>query len=99
MIKVVMSEMEGNTAALSGEGVMESVGSPKEEVNLNTPVPAPYIIPSSSLYHLFFPQVSNPASEEAKENVSGEGKGREGKRRENLSCQKRRETTQLYLGR
>ena len=40
-----MSEMEGNNVALSGERIMESVGSYEEEVKLNTPVPAPHIIP------------------------------------------------------
>ena len=38
-----MLENEGNTTALSGEVNMEAVGSPKEEVRLNTPVPAPHI--------------------------------------------------------
>ena len=41
--KVVVSEKEGNTAALSGEVVMESVGGPEEEVKSNTPVPAPHL--------------------------------------------------------
>ena len=43
---------------------MESVESPEEEVNLNTPVPVPHIIPFSSWYPPFFPQVSNPIEEE-----------------------------------
>ena len=43
VIKVVSSEKEGNTPALSGEEIMESVGSPEEEVKLNTPVPAPHL--------------------------------------------------------
>ena len=38
-----MLEKEGNTAALSGERIMDSVGSPEEEVNLNNPVPAPHL--------------------------------------------------------
>ena len=33
--KVFVSEREGNTPALSGEVIMESVGSPQEEVKLN----------------------------------------------------------------
>ena len=41
---------------------MESVESPEDEVKLNTPLPAPYIIPSHSLSPPFFPQVSNPAA-------------------------------------
>ena len=52
---------------------MESVGGPEEEVKLNTPIPAPHIIPSYYSYSPFFPQVSNPAAEDANENVSGEG--------------------------
>ena len=76
---------------------MESVGIPKEEVKLNTPVTAPYIIPSSCLSTPFFPQVSNPAAKEANENVSGEGEGTEEAR--NLSCRKSRETPQLNLER
>ena len=55
---------------------MESVRIPKEEVKLNTPVTTPYIIPSSYSSTPFFPQVSNPAAEEANENVSGEGEGK-----------------------
>ena len=46
--KFVVSEKEGNTADLSGDRIMESVESPEEEVNLNTPVPVPHIIPFSS---------------------------------------------------
>ena len=72
-----MSEKEGNTLVLSGERILELVGSPEEEVQLNTPVPAPHIISSSSSPPSFFPQASNPAAEEAKENVSGEGEGTE----------------------
>ena len=56
---------------------MESIGSPEEEVKLNTPLPAPHIIPFYYSSPTFFPQVSNPAAEEAKENVSGEGEGTE----------------------
>ena len=56
---------------------MESVGSPKEEVKLNTPVPKPHIITSYSSYPPLFPQISNMAAEEDKENVSGEGEGTE----------------------
>ena len=56
---------------------MESVRSPEEEVKLNTPVPATRIITYSYLSPTLFPQVSNPASEEAKENVSVEGQGTE----------------------
>ena len=53
-INVVVSEKEGNTAALSGELIMESVGSPEEEFKLNTPVPSPHIICSYySSPHLF----------------------------------------------
>ena len=36
-----VSENEGNTADLSGEVIMESVGSTEEEVKLNTSVPVP----------------------------------------------------------
>ena len=39
--KVVMLEKEGNPAAFYVEVIMESVGSPEEEVKLNTPVTAP----------------------------------------------------------
>ena len=56
---------------------MESVGSTEEEVTLNTPVPAPHIIPYCSSSSPFFPQVSNTADEKAKERVSGEGEGTE----------------------
>ena len=45
-----MSEKEGNTPALSGEVIMESFGSPEEEVKLNTHVPVPHIIPSYSSF-------------------------------------------------
>ena len=45
--KVFILENEGNTADLSGDRIMESVESPEEEVNLNTPVPVPHIIPFS----------------------------------------------------
>ena len=69
--KVVVSEKEGNVPDLSGEGIMESVGSPEEEVKLITPVPAPHIIPSYFSSRPFFSQVSNPAVEKAKGNVSG----------------------------
>ena len=48
---------------------------------LNNPVPAPFIIHSSSSSPPFFTQVSNTAAEEAKENVSGEGEGMEEARR------------------
>ena len=75
--KVGMSEKEENTPALSGEVIMESFGSPEEEIKLNTPVPELHIIPYSSSYPPFFPQLSNPAAEGAKENVSGEGEGTE----------------------
>ena len=54
---------------------MDSVGSPEEEVKLNTHVTAPHILTSSSSYPTLFTQVSNPAAEEANENVSGEGEG------------------------
>ena len=50
---------------------MESFGSPEEEVKLSTPVTAPHIIPFSSSYTSFFPQLSNPDDEEVKEDVSG----------------------------
>ena len=42
--KDVVLEKEGNTPVLSGEVIMESVGSPEEEVKLNTPVPITHII-------------------------------------------------------
>ena len=69
--------MEGNTPYLSGKIIMESVGSPEEEVKLNTPVPAPHIITFSSSSLTLFPQLSNPADEKTKENMSGEGEGTE----------------------
>ena len=68
--KVVMPEKEGNNPYLYGEGIMESVGSPEEEVKFNTPVPAPHIIHFASFSPSFFPQVSNPPAYWAKENVS-----------------------------
>ena len=40
--KVVVSENEGNAAALSGELIIESVGSSEEEVKLNKHIPQPY---------------------------------------------------------
>ena len=46
--KVVTSEEEGNTPALSGGEIIEPVGSPEEEGKLNTHVPAPHIINFSS---------------------------------------------------
>ena len=55
--KVVVLENEGNTAALSGEVIMESVGSPEAEIKLNTPIHAPHTIPSYLSYPPFFPQV------------------------------------------
>ena len=65
-IKVFVSEKEGNTPDLFGERIMKSVGSPEEEVMLNTPVHAPYIINSSSSSLTFFPQILNLAAKEAK---------------------------------
>ena len=53
--KCFLSEKEGNTTALSGEVTMESVGSPEEEVKLNTPVPTPHIITFSYSSPSFFP--------------------------------------------
>ena len=63
--KVVVSEKDVNTAALSGELIMESVGSPEEEVKFNTPVSAPFIIPSYYSCPPLFTQVSNLDAEEA----------------------------------
>ena len=60
-IKIVVSEKEGNTAALSGEVIMESVGSTEEEVKFNNPLPEPYIIYYCYSSPTFFPQVSNTA--------------------------------------
>ena len=40
---VFMSENEGNAADLSGEVILESVGSPEEEVKFNTPISAPHL--------------------------------------------------------
>ena len=60
---------------------MDSVGSPEEEVKFITAVPVPHIITSSSSYPTLFPQVSNTAAEEAKENVSGEGEVTEEERK------------------
>ena len=62
----VVSGKEAKTTAIYGERIMELVGSPKEEVKLNTPVPDPYIIYSSSSSHTSFPKLSNPAAKEAK---------------------------------
>ena len=70
-----MLEKEGNTAALSGEVIMESVGSPEEEVNFNTPASAPHITHFSYSSPPFFPRVSNTAAKDSKENLSGEGEG------------------------
>ena len=56
---------------------MEPVGSTEEQVKFNNPVPEPHITPSYSSSSTFFPQVSNTAAEESKENVSGEGEGKE----------------------
>ena len=39
----VFLEKEGNNAALSGEVIMESVGSPEEEFKFNTPVPVTHL--------------------------------------------------------
>ena len=44
---------------------------------LNNPLNAPYIITYFYPSTLLFPQVSNTAAYEAKENVSGEGEGME----------------------
>ena len=73
--KDVVSENEGDTLALSGEAIMESVGIPEEEVKFNNLVPAPHIIYSSSLFSPFFPQVSNPSAEDSNKNVSGKREG------------------------
>ena len=83
--KVVLSEKEGNAAYLSGEVIMESVRSTEEEVNLNTPVPAPFIIHSSSSSPPLFSQVSYPYAEEANGNVAGEGEGTEEARKFSVS--------------
>ena len=91
-----MSEKEGNTPALYGEGIMESVVSPEEEFKLNTPVPLPHIIPSSYLSPPFFPRVSNLASKEAKENFSLEGKATEEARKVFL-LEKEGKTSDLYV--
>ena len=76
---------------------MKSVGIPEEEFKFTIPVPAPNIIPSSSSSPPYFSYVSNQSAEEAKENVSGEG--RKQRRRETFSCQKMREIPQIYLER
>ena len=55
--KCGVSEKEVNTAYLSGEVIMESVGIPEEYVKLNIPVPSPHIIPSYYSPPPFFPQV------------------------------------------
>ena len=64
---------------------MESVGSPEEEVKLNTPIPAPHIIPSYYSFPPSFPQVSNPDANEANANVSKEGEGTEEARKNFVS--------------
>ena len=61
--KVSVSEKEGNNPDLSGEEIVESVRSPEEEDKLNTPVPAPHIITSSSPYPPFLAHVSNLATD------------------------------------
>ena len=75
--------------------MMDSVGSPEEEVKFNTPVPVPHIIPYYSSSPTFFPQVSSIASKEANENVSGEGEGMEEAMKVVVS-EKERNTTDLY---
>ena len=85
---VFLSENTGNAAALSGERIMESVGSPEEEVRLNTYVLAPNII--TYRYQIRLPRKSSKLCH---------GKRRERRRRENLLCQKSTETPQLYLER
>ena len=56
-IKVVISEKWGITPYLYGEGSLESVGIPEDEVMLNTPVAAPHIITSSYSPPPFLSQV------------------------------------------
>ena len=51
---VVMSENEVNAPASSGGGSMETVGSTKEEVNVNTPIAAPFNIGYSSFSYVLF---------------------------------------------
>ena len=58
-----MSEKEGNTTALSGEVLMESVGSPEEEFKLNTPVHLSLISPSYSSSPTLLTQVSNTVAD------------------------------------
>ena len=60
--KVVTSEKEGNTPYLSGEGIIESVGNPAEEVNLNTLVHASHTIPYSSSSPPLLVHISKPAA-------------------------------------
>ena len=55
--KGIMSEKEGNIPALSGEGIVDPVGSPEEEGNLDTPVPEPHTITSYSSPSPFLAQV------------------------------------------
>ena len=59
--KYLISEKEGNTTYLSGEVIMESFGSPEEEVQQNTHVTEPHFIPYSSSYPPFLAQVLKPA--------------------------------------
>ena len=54
---------EGSAPYLSGEGIMESVGSPEEEVNFNTPLSAPHTITYYSVYPIFLEQVENKAAD------------------------------------
>ena len=70
-----MLEKEGNTAALSGEVIMESFENPEDEVKLNTLLLATYIILSYYSSPPFFPLVSNLAVEYSNENVSREEEG------------------------
>ena len=48
---------EARKVPFSGEVIMESVGSPEEEIKLNTLLPIPHIIPYFSSSPPFFPQV------------------------------------------
>ena len=61
--KVVASEKEGKISALSGEGIIESVGILEVEGKFDAPLTSPHIIPYSSSSPTFLSQVSNMAAE------------------------------------
>ena len=61
--KVFMFKNEVNTPYSSGEVNMDSVGSTKEQIKFNTPVPEPHDIAYTYSSPPFLAQVANPDSE------------------------------------